>query len=39
MKYDIDLSKYGLVEGFPETEGIYSAFMEGWRLGKAQAEK
>lgn len=30
---DIDLSKYGLREGFPEKFGLYSAYLKGYNLG------
>lgn len=30
---NIDLSKYGLREGFPEKTGAYSAFLKGYELG------
>ena len=33
----IDISKYGLVDGYPEKMGIYTAFMAGWALGKEQS--
>ena len=30
---NIDLSKYGLVEGHPEKFGLYSAYLKGYDLG------
>ena len=36
---DINLDKYGMVDGYPETQGIYSAFMAGWKLGRKQAKE
>lgn len=34
----IDLDKYGLLEGHPEKEGIYTAFMLGWALAQKQVK-
>lgn len=34
----IDVDKYGLIDGYPSTTGVYDAFMAGWRLGKEQTE-